>query len=95
VKSESERESCCQSMAVRANGGLSRGKGKAVGSGLDFHWAWKMEGRDEASMVKLRDILFLGGFWKCVLRVCVVCGREVRDCESWVAVMMALERWPS
>ena len=74
VKSASERESCCQSMAVRANGGLSRGKGKAVGSGLDFHCCWKMEGREDSSIVKLRDILFLGGFWNCVLRVYVVCG---------------------
>lgn len=66
VKSVSERESCCQSMAVRANGGSSRGKGKAVGSGLAFHCCWKMEGREDSSSVLEEDIVVGVCFQICV-----------------------------
>lgn len=44
VNCESGRESCCQSISVRAKGGLERGKGRAVGSGLDCQAAWKVVG---------------------------------------------------
>lgn len=45
---------------MRLNGGLSRGKGSAVGSGLDFHFCWKVEGRESVSMVAGGDIVEIG-----------------------------------
>ena len=51
VNSASVMLSWCQSIAVSWKGGLSRGKGSAVGSGLDFQVAWKVEGWEERSMV--------------------------------------------
>lgn len=37
-------------MGVRAKGGASRGKGSAVGSGLERQWDWKVQGREAVSM---------------------------------------------
>ena len=50
MKSLSESESWCQSVGVRAKGGLARGKGRAFTSGFERHWAWKREGNDDSSM---------------------------------------------
>lgn len=48
-------ESWCQSTSVSWKGGLSRGKGRAVGSGLLTHLDWKFAGRDSVSMTGCGD----------------------------------------
>lgn len=57
MKSASVRKSWCQSIAVSANGGLSRGKGRAAGSGFCCHCAWKTEGNEDSSISKGGDML--------------------------------------
>lgn len=44
-------------MGVRAKGGLSAGKGRAVGSGLERHLDWKADGREAVSGEKGCGIL--------------------------------------
>lgn len=86
----SVRDSCCQSIAVRAKGGLSRGKGSAVASGLDFHWAWKTEGSDDSSIVQSRGI-----FWG--MDKVVTWMSRVLQCRVWgllcAVLLLQLLRW--
>lgn len=57
VNWSSVMESWCQSTEVSGNGGLSRGKGRASGSGLDVHLDWKIEGRESSSIWGGEDIM--------------------------------------